>query len=145
MTDTRAVHPDTRSVRTRRPAAAVITEPADAGAEPLCELDHASRLLGGASDVVLLAHVNPDADALGSALALGLGLERRGTPVVVSFAEPDQVRESLRNCRRGRTCWSASTSGRPSGWDRWPACSGPHGRAWSSTITRRTPVSVIII
>jgi len=96
VTDTRAVHPDTRSVRTRRPAAAVITEPADAGAEPLCELDHASRLLGGASDVVLLAHVNPDADALGSALALGLGLERRGTPVVVSFAEPDQVPESLR-------------------------------------------------
>src|SRR4051812_20165246 len=46
---------------------------------------------------MLLAHVNPDADALGSALALGLALERRGTRVVVSFASPATVPESLRH------------------------------------------------
>jgi len=49
-----------------------------------------------AGDVTLLAHVFPDADALGSALALGLALHRRGAAVRVSFGEPDAAPESLR-------------------------------------------------
>ncbi len=61
------------------------------------EMDTAAELLAGARSVVLVAHVHPDADALGSALALGLGLARRGTDVKVSFAEPDTVPESLRH------------------------------------------------
>jgi phosphoesterase RecJ-like protein len=58
-------------------------------------LDGAIELLRAATDVTLLAHVNPDADALGSALALGLALHRRGAQVRVSFGEPDHVPETL--------------------------------------------------
>ncbi len=60
------------------------------------DLRAAADLLGAATDVTLLAHVNPDADALGSALALGLALRRRGTAVRVSFGHPAEVPESLR-------------------------------------------------
>jgi phosphoesterase RecJ-like protein len=57
----------------------------------------AVRLLTAARSVLLLAHINPDADALGSALALGLALERRDVDVVVSFGSPSTVPESLRH------------------------------------------------
>jgi len=60
------------------------------------DLRVAAELLRNASDVTLLAHVNPDADALGSALALGLALRRRGVTARVSFGAPDEVPESLR-------------------------------------------------
>jgi phosphoesterase RecJ-like protein len=59
------------------------------------DLAAAAELLAAASDVTLLAHVNPDADALGSALALGLALHRRGADVRVSFGAPDDVPASL--------------------------------------------------
>jgi phosphoesterase RecJ-like protein len=65
-----------------------LTEPSD--------LATACRLLETAGKVVLLAHISPDADALGSALALGLGLEAAGTEVYVAFSEPAAVPESLR-------------------------------------------------
>jgi phosphoesterase RecJ-like protein len=55
----------------------------------------AVELLTGAQDVTLVAHVRPDADALGSALALGIVLARRGATVRVSFAAPSQAPESL--------------------------------------------------
>ncbi|TWP50176.1 bifunctional oligoribonuclease/PAP phosphatase NrnA [Lentzea tibetensis] len=58
-------------------------------------LADAARLLAEADDVTLLAHINPDADTLGSALAVGLVLHRRGVRVRVSFGEPDVVPESL--------------------------------------------------
>lgn len=60
------------------------------------DIDTAAALLASAHDVTLLAHVQPDADALGSALALGIALRRRGASVRVSFAEPDRTPESLR-------------------------------------------------
>lgn len=60
------------------------------------DLTAAADLLRAAGDVTLLAHVNPDADALGSALALATALRRRGATVRVSFAWPDEVPESLR-------------------------------------------------
>jgi phosphoesterase RecJ-like protein len=56
----------------------------------------AAALLADAPDVTLLAHVQPDADSLGSALALGIALRRRGTTVRVSFASPEAVPETLR-------------------------------------------------
>ncbi|WP_051232087.1 DHH family phosphoesterase [Pseudonocardia asaccharolytica] len=56
----------------------------------------AAALLADARDVTLLAHVQPDADALGSVLALGIALRRRGATVRVSFADPDVMPESLR-------------------------------------------------
>jgi phosphoesterase RecJ-like protein len=46
----------------------------------------ASALVSGA-DVLLLAHVSPDADALGSALAVGLALRTLGHQVAVSFGD----------------------------------------------------------
>jgi nanoRNase/pAp phosphatase (c-di-AMP/oligoRNAs hydrolase) len=58
-------------------------------------------LLRAATDVTLLAHVRPDADALGSALALGRALSQRGAAVRVSFAIPDAVPESLRGLDAG--------------------------------------------
>lgn len=62
----------------------------------LTPLEGACRLLERASSVVLLAHINPDADALGSALALGMALERCGAEVTVAFSEPAEVPASLR-------------------------------------------------
>jgi phosphoesterase RecJ-like protein len=46
--------------------------------------------------VTLLGHVRPDADALGSALALGIALHERGARVRVSFGEPAETPDSLR-------------------------------------------------
>ncbi|MEU5693956.1 bifunctional oligoribonuclease/PAP phosphatase NrnA [Actinosynnema sp. NPDC020468] len=60
-------------------------------------LAEAARVLSSASDVTLLGHVHPDADALGSALALGLALRRRGATVRVSFGAPDTVPETLKD------------------------------------------------
>ncbi|MBV9163903.1 MAG: bifunctional oligoribonuclease/PAP phosphatase NrnA [Pseudonocardiales bacterium] len=60
------------------------------------DLAAAAELVGSATDVTLVAHVHPDADALGSALALGLVLHQRGAAVRVSFSEPEQTPESLR-------------------------------------------------
>jgi bifunctional oligoribonuclease and PAP phosphatase NrnA len=56
----------------------------------------AAALLASATDITLLAHVQPDADSLGSALALGIALRRRGATVRVAFATPDDVPETLR-------------------------------------------------
>lgn len=56
----------------------------------------AAAVLAGAADVTLLAHVNPDADTLGSALALGIVLRRRGATVRVAFATPSTMPETLR-------------------------------------------------
>lgn len=60
------------------------------------DLRVAADLLRNATDITLVAHVNPDADALGSALALGLALHRRGATVRVSFGPPAEAPESLR-------------------------------------------------
>lgn len=61
----------------------------------------AARLVTGARDVTLLAHVQPDADALGAAAALGLALRDRGAAVRVSFGAPDEIPESLRDLDPG--------------------------------------------
>jgi phosphoesterase RecJ-like protein len=51
--------------------------------------DEAVALLHGADDVALACHVGPDGDALGSLLALGLGLRALGKRVVGSWgSEP---------------------------------------------------------
>ncbi len=100
MTDIRATRSRTaRANRTRRPAPVKSLHDmvATAGGPAIdTDLDTAVELLLRARDVVLLAHIQPDADALGSALALGIGLSRRGIPVAVSFAEPAGIPESLR-------------------------------------------------
>lgn len=56
----------------------------------------AVELIKEAQSVLLIAHVSPDADALGSALAIGLALESIGKKVQVSVGEPGfTVPESL--------------------------------------------------
>lgn len=62
----------------------------------LTDLRAAAEVLATTTDATLLAHVNPDADALGSALGLGLALRRRGATVRVSFGAPDKPPMSLR-------------------------------------------------
>lgn len=51
------------------------------------EWDKAVSAIAEASSVLLLAHVTPDADALGSALGLGLALESMGKQVQVTVGE----------------------------------------------------------
>ncbi|WP_324273858.1 DHH family phosphoesterase [Blastococcus brunescens] len=62
----------------RRTAASVLAEAADRRAT-----------------VVLSGHVQPDADALGSTLALAEGLRRRGARVLVTFPDPFTLPASL--------------------------------------------------
>jgi phosphoesterase RecJ-like protein len=60
--------------------------------------DAAVTELTGGDPVLLLAHVAPDADALGSALAVGLALESLDVDVAVSFGdEPFAVPRVLRS------------------------------------------------
>ncbi|SFE75288.1 DHH family phosphoesterase [Blastococcus tunisiensis] len=66
------------SAATLPAAAAVLAEAADARAH-----------------VVLSGHVQPDADALGSTLALAEGLRRRGARVLVTFPDPFTLPASL--------------------------------------------------
>ena len=60
------------------------------------EWDKALAAVSNCSSVLLLAHVTPDADALGSALGLGLALQSLGKKVQVSVGEDNfQVPSSL--------------------------------------------------
>jgi len=52
------------------------------------EWDKAISAITESSSVLLLAHVTPDADALGSALGLGLALQSMGKQVQVTVGEP---------------------------------------------------------
>jgi bifunctional oligoribonuclease and PAP phosphatase NrnA len=58
-----------------------------------------AAVLGAAADghatVVLSGHVQPDADALGSTLALAEGLRRRGARVLATFPDPFTLPPSL--------------------------------------------------
>ena len=59
---------------------------------PEQDWERATALLGASDDVVLVCHVAPDGDALGSMLALGAALRARGTRVVASWgSEPFEV------------------------------------------------------
>ncbi|PXX63880.1 phosphoesterase RecJ-like protein [Nocardia tenerifensis] len=61
------------------------------------DLESAVEALNTARSVTIVCHVQPDADTVGSGLALALILHRRGTPVWVSFAEPAELPESMRS------------------------------------------------
>ncbi|ETZ92510.1 DHH family protein [Mycobacteroides abscessus MAB_030201_1061] len=52
-------------------------------------------LLAKASRVVIICHVHPDADTVGSGLALGQALVAKGVDVQVSFGEPAAPPESV--------------------------------------------------
>ncbi|UAK29937.1 bifunctional oligoribonuclease/PAP phosphatase NrnA [Nocardia asteroides] len=61
------------------------------------DLDTAVAALDAARSVTIVCHVQPDADTIGSGLALALVLHRRGIPVQVSFAEPAELPASMRS------------------------------------------------
>lgn len=104
--------------------------------------------------VVLSGHVQPDADALGSTLALAEGLRRRGARVLATFPDPFTLPPSL--------SWLPGADGLvpsssvPSSPDvfvsldaasrgasaSWPGCSTTPVRPSSSTTTSATPGSV---
>lgn len=55
----------------------------------------AAARLKAAAAVTVLCHVHPDADTMGSALALAIALSRMSTPVCVSFPDPHVLPRSL--------------------------------------------------
>ncbi len=61
----------------------------------------AIAVLNAADDIVIVAHVFPDADTIGAGLALAQALERLGKRVAVSFARPSALPDSLRSLPRG--------------------------------------------
>lgn len=63
----------------------------DAGLEAAPDVRAAAALLQSAESTVIACHVNPDGDALGSALALALALESDGIEARVSFGGTDGV------------------------------------------------------
>lgn len=71
------------------PIAGTPTAAARSGQHP--DLGPALQLLTAARRVLVLAHRHPDADALGSALALRTALRQRGARAWVSFDHPDRV------------------------------------------------------
>jgi bifunctional oligoribonuclease and PAP phosphatase NrnA len=60
------------------------------------DLAPAVDALVAATSVTVLCHVQPDADTLGSGLALALAIDRRGIPVQVAFSEPSTLPMSMR-------------------------------------------------
>ncbi|WP_109527534.1 MULTISPECIES: DHH family phosphoesterase [Nocardia] len=61
------------------------------------DFDAAVSALTTARSVTVVCHVQPDADTVGSGLALALVLHRRGVPVRVSFADPAELPVSMRS------------------------------------------------
>jgi phosphoesterase RecJ-like protein len=61
------------------------------------DLGPAVAALDAARRATVLCHVQPDADTVGSGLALAIALCRREVPVCVSFAEPAELPAALRD------------------------------------------------
>ncbi|MFW0796295.1 bifunctional oligoribonuclease/PAP phosphatase NrnA [Gordonia sp. CPCC 205515] len=55
-----------------------------------------AQALAGADAVTILCHVRPDADTIGSGLALGLALQRRGVDVEVAFPGGIELPQAMR-------------------------------------------------
>jgi phosphoesterase RecJ-like protein len=77
---------------------APLATPADpaTATEPIAEADWAAALaavrdLPADPEILLVCHLNPDGDALGSMLGCGLGLTRLGLPVRATFPPPFEL------------------------------------------------------
>jgi len=76
----------------------VSAAPVRAGADSWSAAVDAVRGLGPADRVLLICHVNPDGDALGSMLAFGLGLRRLGVAnLQATFPGPPEVPEPFQD------------------------------------------------
>lgn len=58
--------------------------------------DAATTAIRGARSAVVVGHVHPDGDSLGSTLGLSLALRKLGLDVVTSFSEPFEIPAPLR-------------------------------------------------
>ncbi|WP_328840930.1 DHH family phosphoesterase [Nakamurella leprariae] len=96
MTDLHSPASRRRVGTARRATGAATRSPAAVPGGLTAAHRRARDLLARGRSVVVVGHVHPDADALGSALALGMALRARGVRVQVAFAEPATVPESLR-------------------------------------------------
>jgi phosphoesterase RecJ-like protein len=74
-----------------------IDKATDIPAGDLVDAHAAADLLSAAHSVSVVCHVFPDADTLGSGLALALVLDNAGKNVQVSFAAPADLPESLQS------------------------------------------------
>ncbi|MEV7012832.1 bifunctional oligoribonuclease/PAP phosphatase NrnA [Streptosporangium sp. NPDC051022] len=63
------------------------TDPRGGGPVPDRDWDRAVGLVSSADEVALACHISPDADALGSMLAVGMALRAGGKRVTASFGE----------------------------------------------------------
>lgn len=75
-----------------------MTITAHSGQADSCESEFAQavEVLDAARTVTVLCHIQPDADTIGSGLALALALERKGVSVQVAFSRPADLPESMR-------------------------------------------------
>lgn len=104
MSDSRSVSARVRGSHLHRPGGGAPTGTSNTRRSTLTtvpttnwsDLDRAAALLDSVDTAVFLPHIHPDADALGSALALGIAMQRRGCHAAVALAEPGLVPESLR-------------------------------------------------
>ncbi|MBB4918176.1 DHH family phosphoesterase [Streptosporangium saharense] len=63
------------------------SDPRESGPVPERDWDRAVELVSAAGEVALACHISPDADALGSMLAVGMALRAEGKRVTASFGE----------------------------------------------------------
>jgi phosphoesterase RecJ-like protein len=73
----------------------LVPRPASAGSGSAAVAAVLNEAADAHATVVLSGHVQPDADALGSALALAEGLRRRGARVLTTFPDPFTLPPSL--------------------------------------------------
>ncbi|MBN1870900.1 MAG: hypothetical protein JW847_10030 [Candidatus Omnitrophica bacterium] len=58
-------------------------------------LQKVKLLIQGAKDVLITCHVNPDGDAIGSMLALGLGLQAKGKRLTGEIVRIGRLRTGM--------------------------------------------------
>ena len=155
MTDTRAVRTRTRGARVRRPATVAgrrrsaptcLVSPVEADRR-LSELDVATDLLASARTSCWSRTSIPTPTRWAARWRWGwvwpgaASRSRCRSPSRDAFPNRCAACPAASGGRARRpaadipTCWSAWTSARWSGSDRWPGCWTPAGRAWSSTTT----------
>ena len=74
--------------RRQKPAATRMTSSVGGPAVPAASLQAARTLIAGATRVLVLTHVSPDGDAIGSLLGFGLALRAAGKEVALACDDP---------------------------------------------------------
>lgn len=102
-----------------------------------------AEVLGAASAVTILCHVRPDADTIGSGLALGLALQRQGTQVEVAHPGPEELPTGLSKLPgadrllvepRALNCYGVTVAVDAAGLDRLGRLAGVFQRSATSVV-----------